>query len=137
MKKFQHASERGFDFAIEEKKSPASSHLIESSTRFHVYNIPVSVSVADTSPQDTQITTGTTFNFSSPFARGSIFDVEQTPVSTATATSSASTGGGASSQTKDSGNAQVVSEREETNWGLFGIVGFVAVLILVIVWKKL
>lgn len=102
-----------------------------------MYNIPVSVSLAETKPQIAQVTSGSTFNFSSPFARGSIFDLEQTPASTATATSSASTGGAAVSETADSGNvAQERKAEKEPNWFLIGVTGIVGLLLLVIVWKK-
>lgn len=53
------------------------------------YNIPVSLSLAESTAQTQTLTAGTTFNFASPYARGDVASIENTPVASATATSAA------------------------------------------------
>lgn len=67
------------------------------------YNIPVSLSFAETTTSSLAEDAGTTFNFSSPGASGgNPTDLSQ-PEAPATATSSAANGGNAASQSSGTG----------------------------------
>jgi hypothetical protein len=67
------------------------------------YNIPVSLSAASTTTATAAQDTSVTFNFASPNATGGTHTVEANPIAPATAVSSASNGGPASSASQGSG----------------------------------
>lgn len=67
------------------------------------YNIPVSLSAASTTTATAAQDTSVTFNFASPNATGGVHTVEANPIAPATAVSSASNGGPASSASQGSG----------------------------------
>lgn len=97
------------------------------------YNIPVSLSIADSFAAPQQTSAGTTFNFSSPGSHGDEFYGELSSVNPATATSSAALGDNAkATSTTDQGPVTSgTGGGGKVNWAMIGIAAGVSLAIAV------
>jgi hypothetical protein len=95
------------------------------------YNIPVSLSFAETTTSSLALDAQTTFNFSSPYASGGSPDDLSAPEAPATATSSAAEGNAASSAAGTGVNTPVSSSGLNLDsLLLYGAIGFGAYLLI-------
>ena len=100
------------------------------------YNIPVSLSLAESyaTPQNTAA--GTVFNFASPFASGDTYSQQANPVNPATATSSAAQRDATAQTTSPTvvGGADMPGV---TNWSKVTFMVLAGLILALVIWKKL